>query len=73
MLHWDWIWSALIILVGSSTVSGLWQLATDPVKVDRMKAEAALIEIKMRDRQAKSNEEDSLELTRKIRETRRSV
>lgn len=48
MIHWDWVWTVLIISLGSSTIMGCWTMITDPVKADRMKAEAALMEMKMR-------------------------
>lgn len=48
MIHWDWVWTILIITTVFSTISAMYTSLTEPAKAERMKAEAALIEIKMR-------------------------
>lgn len=46
MIHWDWVWTVLIISSVSLILSTICSALTEPIKADRMKAEAALLEQK---------------------------
>jgi predicted MFS family arabinose efflux permease len=46
MIHWDWVWTVLCITMPSLIVSTIFSTLLEPIKTDRMKAEAALLEQK---------------------------
>lgn len=46
MIHWDWVWTVLLITTPSIIISTIFSSITEPIKADRMKAEAALLEQK---------------------------
>lgn len=46
MVHWDWVATIAILIVISSILTLCTTGLTEPVKAERMKAEAALIEQK---------------------------
>ena len=53
MIHWDWVWTPLIVLTFYSVISACFTVLTEPIKTERMKAEAALLEQKRLNKAAK--------------------
>jgi len=46
MIHWDWVATILIISLTTTIISACVTGLTEPIKTERMKAEAALLEQK---------------------------
>lgn len=46
MIHWDWVWTVLIMSFANTVIASTSVAITEPLRAERMKAEAALLEQK---------------------------
>lgn len=46
MIHWDWVLTLWLITIPASAAATMFSAIVEPLKTERMKAEAALLEQK---------------------------